>query len=259
MGILEGKTAFVTGARKGIGRAVVEAFAREGANVWACARKEDPLFSRDMADIALRFGVDVRPLAFDMRDGGAMLSAVKEVRTSGYPLDIVVPMAGSVAKSTSFLMTPAATMHDLYEINLVSQMKLVQYLTRFMRDGSSIVAISSISAETVMPGQYAYACSKGAVETWTRMLAQELGPKGIRVNAVAPGFVDTDMGNEAAGDLLGRILDSTIMRRMARPEEIANVITMLASDYCSYVTGQIIKADGGGGLNVSRNEEQRDR
>lgn len=255
MGILEGKTAFVTGARKGIGRAVVEAFAREGADVWACARNKDPLFFKDMADTALRFGVVVNPLFFDMRDGGAMLSAVKEVRTSGRPLDIVAPMAGSVAESASFPMTSAATMHDLYEVNLVSQMKLVQYLTRFMGGGSSIVTVSSISAETVMPGQYAYACSKGAVETWTRMLAQELGSKGIRVNAVAPGFVDTDMGNKAAGDLLGRILDSTIMRRMARPAEIANVVVMLASDYCSYVTGQIVKADGGGGLNVSRGEK----
>lgn len=246
MGILEGKTAFVTGARKGIGRAVVETLAREGANVWACARSEDSVFVQDAADIAQRFGVCIRPLFFDMRDAGAILLAAKEVRASRCPLDIVVPMAGSVAESASFSMTSAATMHDLYEINLVSQMKLVQYLTRFMGGGSSIVTISSISAETVMPGQYAYACSKGAVETWTRMLAQELGPKGIRVNAVAPGFVDTDMGNEAAGDLLGRILDSTIMRRMARPEEIANVIAMLASDYCSYVTGQIVKADGGG-------------
>ena len=106
--------------------------------------------------------------------------------------------------------------------------------------------MSSLAAEGGMPGEYAYACSKSSVEIWTKMLAVELASRSIRVNAVAPGFVDTDMGNQAAGDLLQRILDSTIMKRMAYPEEIAQIIAFLASDKASYMTGQIISAFGGG-------------
>ena len=95
-----------------------------------------------------------------------------------------------------------------------------------------------------MPGQYGYACSKAAVEAWTKTLALELGEK-IRVNAVAPGFVNTDMGNEVTGELLDKILSTTIIHRMATPEEIAAAVTFLASDQASYITGTVLPIQGG--------------
>lgn len=245
MGILEGKRALVTGARRGIGRATVEVFAREGACVWACARSFDASFEEEMRALASSCGVEIRSLYFDMRDDAAMKSAMSQIRASGEPLDAAVLLAGVISNSASFRMTSLQAVRDVYEINLVSQMRIVQYCLRMMKDRASVVAVSSIAADGVIPGQYAYTCSKAAVEAWVKALAQELGGKA-RVNAVAPGFVDTDMGNEATSDLLDRIVASTAMKRMARPEEIANVIAMLSSDYCSYVTGQVLKVDGGG-------------
>lgn len=245
MGILEGKTALITGARRGIGRATVEVFASEGANIWACARREDDAFVKDMATIADNHDVQIKPLFFEMEDEAAMRTAVKEIRSSKVPLDIIVPVAGITANNSSFFMTSSESMREVYEVNLVSQFRLVQYLSRVLVNKGSIVTVSSIAATSGMSGQYSYACSKAAVEVWTKMLAEELASKEIRVNAVAPGFVDTDMGNGASEEVLYSFLNETFLRRMATPTEIAKVICMLASDYCSYVTGQVLRVDGG--------------
>ena len=244
MGILAGKTALVTGARRGIGRATVEVFAREGAHVWACARHADDAFQDDMRALASSYGVKVRPLYFDMCDDDAMKEAISQVRAAKEGLEALVLMAGVISDSATFRMTSPQALREVYEVNVVSQMRLVQYCMRLMPQGSSIVAVSSIAARGAIPGQYAYSCSKGAVETWVRALAQEFGGI-IRVNAVAPGFVDTDMGNEATGELLDRIVASTAMGRLAQPEEVARTVAMLSSDYCSYVTGQVLNVDGG--------------
>lgn len=246
MKLLEGKRAVVTGARRGIGRATVEVFAREGSDVWACARCEDSEFEDFCLHVATAHGVNVMPLYFDLEDKGQVGKAIREIRATRVPITTLVNCAGIVASSASFSMTRREDILHVIDVNLVRQMEFTQYALRVISDGGSIVNISSIAAAGGMPGQYGYACSKSAVETWTSMLAQELGRRSIRVNAVAPGFVDTEMGNQAAGDLLQRILDSTVMKRMARPEEVGNVIAMLASDFCSYVTGQTLYVDGGG-------------
>lgn len=246
MGLLNNNAAVITGARRGIGKATVEAFAREGADVFACARCADEQFEAFCEDLSRRYGVSVKPVFFDLEDKKQVSSAIRYIRSMKVPVTTLVNCAGIVADSASFAMSKGESMAHVIDVNLLKQMELTQYILRVMGDGGSIVNLSSIAAAGGMPGQYAYACSKSAVETWTKMLAEELGPRNIRVNAVAPGFVDTDMGNQAAGDLLQRILDSTVMKRMARPEEIANVIVMLASDLCSYVTGQTLYADGGG-------------
>lgn len=246
MGLLKGKRAVVTGARRGIGRATVEAFAREGADVWACARSRDDGFEGFCSEVAESHGVRVVPVYFDLCERGEVSLAAREIRKGAGAITTLVNCAGVVAPSASFPMTGREDFMRVLDVNLARQVELTQYMLRVMGDGGSVVNLSSIAASGGMPGQYAYACSKGAVETWTAMLAQELGPRRIRVNAVAPGFVDTDMGNAAAGELLERIVGSTVMKRMAGPGEIANAIAVLASDMCSYVTGQTLRVDGGG-------------
>lgn len=243
--LLEGKTALVTGARRGIGRAIVERFACEGCNVWACGRKPDDAFEGWCAQLSESASVAVIPLYFDLTDDAEMRSAVKQVRSAHRPLDILVNNAGISAQSSSFGMTSIESMKSVLDVNLFAQMKLTQYLLRLMGEGGAIVNMSSIAATGGMPGQYGYACSKAAVEAWTKTLALELGER-IRVNAVAPGFVNTDMGNEVTGELLDRMLSTTIIHRMATPEEVAAAVTFLASDQASYTTGAILPVQGGG-------------
>ena len=242
--LLEGKASLVTGARRGIGRAIVEKFAREGCSVWACARKQDDEFETWCAQLAEETSVSVTPLYFELSNDEEMRAAVKQIRSSRQPLDILVNNAGVSAQSASFGMTSIESVKNVFDVNLFAQMRLTQCALRLMSSGGSIVNMSSIAAQGGMPGQYGYACSKAAVEAWTRTLALELGER-IRVNAVAPGFVDTDMGNGATGDLLQQVLSTTIIHRMATPGEVASVVAFLASDLSSYITGVVLPVQGG--------------
>ena len=243
--LLDGKTALVTGARRGIGKAIVERFAAEGCNVWACARTHNDEFEEWAVNLAKSNGVKVHTLYFEMADEKQVKEAVKTVRREREPLDILVNNAGVSSNSASFGMTSLEDIRNVLEINLIAQIRLTQYLLRFMHDGGAIVNMSSIAAAGGMPGQYGYACSKAAVEAWTKTLALELGER-IRVNAVAPGFVDTDMGKNVTGELLDRMLSTTIIHRMATPVEVAAAVAFLASDEASYTTGSVFPIQGGG-------------
>ena len=249
MGLLDGKNAVVTGSNRGIGRAIVEAFAGNGANVWACARKETADFVADMADVAGRHGVAVRPVFFDMADAASMARAVRSMRSDGRPIDVLVNNAGIISENASFLMTSSDSLERVFEVNFFSQMHFTQYVVRMMTSspaGGSIVNMSSIAARAGMPGQLGYACSKAAMETATIMLARELSRNNIRVNAVAPGFVRTDMGLEASSEVIDDTLSSSVMGRMGEASEIADAVLFLASDLSSYMTGQVLLVDGGG-------------
>lgn len=245
--ILKGKNAVITGARRGIGRATVEAFAEFGANVWACARKEDAAFEADMAGMAKRYGVWIEPIYFDMTDEAQMKQALKQIQGEKSPVDILVNNAGAVAQSTSFSMTSISKMKEIFDLNFFSQMLLTQYVVRMMlrQHSGSIVNLISIAALDGEPAQLEYVGSKAAIAGATKKLARELGELGIRVNAVAPGIIDTDMGNQVQPELKDHVLGKTVMKRLGTPREIANVIAFFASDLASYVTGQIIRVDGG--------------
>ena len=244
---LKGKNAIITGARRGIGRAAVEVFAENGANVWACARQEDAVFETDMAGLAKQYDVWIEPFYFELTDERQMKQAVKQIQAEKRPVDILVNNAGAVAQSASFAMTSIAKMKEIFNVNFFAQMLLTQYVTRLMlrQHSGSVVNLTSIAALDGEPAQLEYVGSKAAIAGATRKLARELGGEGIRVNAVAPGIIDTDMGNQMHPELMDRILGNTVMGRLGTPKEIANVIAFLASDKASYITGQIIRVDGG--------------
>ena len=245
--MLKGKNAIITGARRGIGRAAVEVFAENGANVWACARKEDAAFEADMAGLAEQYGVWIKPVYFELTDETQMKQAVKQIQGEKRPVDILVNNAGAVAQSTSFSMTSIAKMKEIFDVNFFSQMLLTQYVTRLMlrQQSGSVVNLTSIAALDGEPAQLEYVGSKAAIAGATKKLARELGGQGIRVNAVAPGIIDTDMGNQMHPELMDRILGNSVMGRLGTPKEIANAIAFLASDLSSFITGQVIRVDGG--------------
>ncbi len=247
MRILEGKNAIITGSRRGIGRATVEVFAQNGANVWACARKPDQFFETDIAALAERYGVWIRPVYFDMIDDVEMKSAVRAIVNEKLPIDILVNNAGIVEQNSSFLMTPAERVRKVMEINFTAQMIFTQYIARIMakKGKGSIVFLSSIAGLDGNPAQLEYVAAKAAIVGAVKKLAIELGESNIRVNAVAPGIINTDMGNAMQSDLMQNILGRSIMKRLGSPVEVANVISFISSDMASYMTGQIIRVDGG--------------
>ena len=140
-----------------------------------------------------------------------------------------------------------AKMKKVFEVNFFALTLLTQYISRLMirQNSGSIVNIASIAGIDGDPAQYEYAASKAAVIGGTKKLARELAPNNIRVNAIAPGMIQTEMGAHIEEDLRDEILAKVMMKRMGRPEEIANTITFIASDMASYITGQVIRVDGG--------------
>lgn len=245
--ILENKNAIITGARRGIGRATVEVFASKGANIWACARKKDITFEIEMKALMNKYKNRIWPIYFDMTNEAEMKSAVQSIRKQHLSVDILVNVAGIVNDSTSFQMTSIEKMKKVMDVNLFGVSLLTQYVSRIMarQRSGSIVNIASIAGIDGTPAQYEYAASKAAIIGATKNLAREMAINNIRVNAIAPGMVSTDMGAKIDDDLKKETLSKVIMNRMGKPEEIANVIAFIASDMASYMTGQVIRVDGG--------------
>ncbi len=245
--LLSGKNAIITGAAGGIGKATVEYFAANGANVWACELRAGEQFERDMADIADKYGVWIEIVYFDVSDEEQVKEAIKQIRSKKCSIDILANVAGIAAASTSFHMTDMAKMKKVFEINFFALTLLTQYVSRLMlrQNYGSIVNIASIAGIDGDPAQYEYAASKAAVIGGTKKLARELAPYNIRVNAIAPGMIHTDMGAKIEDNLRDEILSKVMMKRMGKPEEIAHAIAFVASDMASYMTGQVIRVDGG--------------
>jgi len=245
--MLKGRTVFITGTSRGLGRAFVEAFAREGANVVAHARKETPEFVAWADEMARKYGVTITPVYFDMTDLEAMKVEVRKLIAAKIPVNVLVNSAG-VAHGGLFQMTPVAKIREVFEINFFAHIELTQFLLRYMmRAGNaSIINIASISGLDLLPGNCAYGVSKAAVIAFTQTLASEVGAQGVRVNAIAPGLSDTDMAKQMESEAGRNMVEASAMKRLGRPSEIADVAVYLASDRASFVNGQVIRVDGGG-------------
>jgi 3-oxoacyl-[acyl-carrier protein] reductase len=244
--LLKGKNAVVTGCLKGIGRSTLDLFARNGANVWACCQYESPEFSEHIKELAATNNVWITPLYFDLLDPEQIKTAAHSIRESKQPVDILVNIAG-MTHDALFHMTTMDQMKKVFEVNFFSQMLLTQYITKNMirHKSGSVISISSISALDGNPGQLSYTASKAAIIGATKTLSAELAGYGIRVNAVAPGVINTEMTANLPTEVMARLMARSDLKHMGLPEEVAEVILFLASDMSSYITGQIIRVDGG--------------
>lgn len=245
--LLEGKNALITGSNRGIGKATLETFAKEGCKViWAHARTWSDEFTNTIQSISSEYGTEIYPIYFDLTDTDSLKKEIKEIVRIKQNIDILVNNAG-VAHGGLFQMTPISQIKEVFETNLYAGMEITQLILKKMsrQKSGSIVNLASISGIDLKSGNSAYGVSKAAVIAWTKTLAAELGSYNIRVNAVAPGLTDTRMATlmeKHAGEEM--VMEST-MSRLAQPEEIANVVSYLASDKASFINGQVIRIDGG--------------
>lgn len=243
---VKNKTAFITGTVRGIGKATVNVFAEKGWDVIAHARTPSDEFENDLVALSSVYGVTITPVYFDLTDTNAMKECVKNLRKNKVFINALVNNAG-VSSGGLFQMTPVPKIKEIFDVNLFAQMELTQLILKIMvKECAAIVNVASVTGVDFRKATSAYGVSKAALIAWTKVLQTEL--KGeIRVNAVAPGYTDTDMANSADDEYRAQVLSRTVMNRLAKPEEIANTIYFLASDDSSFITGQVLKADGGGG------------
>lgn len=245
--LLENKCAVITGANRGIGRAITEVFAQHGASVFACARKKNPAFEEDMNVLEEKYGSSIHPVYFELCDSEGMKEAVKEIRSKKKPVDILVNNAGILSGYQRFSMMPLQDVRKLFDVDFFAQMEFTQLILRLMQRNKkgSIVYISSIASLDGFFSSYDYVACKAAVNAAMKQQAREVGQSGIRVNAVAPGIVQTDMIKDSDKDNLNSILPAIMLQRFGTAQEIANAVLFLASDLASYVTGQVLRVDGG--------------
>lgn len=239
MSDLAGRVAVVTGGTRGIGYATCQALADAGATVVLTGR--DELVAESCAK---ELGVD--GLALDVTDSAAVAHVLRGVAKTYGRLDITVANAGVLADALIGMITDQLLTTTL-ATNVAGTINTVQAAARVMmrqRHGS-IVVLGSVVGERGDAGQTAYAASKAAVGSIARSAAKELGRHGIRVNAVAPGVIDTDMTAHLPRDVIGRRVADTPLGRLGRPDDVARVIRFLACDDAAFVTGQVLGVDGG--------------
>lgn len=243
--LLENKVAIVTGGSRGIGYATVEAFLQEGATVVLCASRQE---TADKAVSALKEAnadAKVEGIFPNLSDYVAVKAAFDEVVEKYGRIDILVNNAG-VSESTPFDKYTDETFDKVMDLNVRGVFNCSKAVSEHMVAAGSgvILNTSSMVSQYGQPSGIAYPTSKFAVNGFTLSLARELGPKGVRVNAVAPGITYTDMMRQVPKEVIDPMIAQIPLRRMGQPEDIANAFVFLASDKASYISGEVLHVDG---------------
>jgi NAD(P)-dependent dehydrogenase (short-subunit alcohol dehydrogenase family) len=252
----DGKIALVTGASSGIGRATAQSLAREGATVGLVARREDVL--NEVASEIERDGGASVVLAGDVTQEEDRTRAVEELASKCGGLDVLVNAAGIIGFGT-IENTPPEAWQQMFDINVFAVYRLTQLaLPHLISRKGNVVVVSSVNGLRSFPGVLAYCSSKAAVDQLTRCAALELAAKGVRMNAVNPGVVETNLhragglDEEAYRAFLERSKSTHPLGRVGRPEELADLILFLASDRAGWITGATVSIDGGRALTCLR-------
>lgn len=245
--LLSNKTAVVTGCNKGIGKKIVETFSKNGAKIFACVRKNDEDFTKFITNLTEENKNIIIPVELDLESTSSVTEAGKLILEKNMPIDILVNNAGIIDNSL-FQMTSIKNLKKIFEINYFSMSQFTQLILKSLTKNKigSIIYISSTSAIDNTIGRSSYSSTKAAIVSQAHTLSRELGRLKIRVNSIAPGLTDTDMMRKNTSEkILNDVVSNLSLKRIGLPEEIANVALFLASDLSSYITGQVIRVDGG--------------
>lgn len=245
MKLLEGKTALITGAARGIGKEIALRFAKEGANIAFTDLVIDENGAETEKEIAA-FGVKVKGYASNAADFVQTEEVVKEIHNDFGSIDILVNNAG-ITKDGLMMRMTEAQWDAVIAVNLKSAFNFIHAVLPIMlrQRSGSIINMASVVGVHGNAGQSNYAASKAGLIALAKSIAQEVGSRGIRANAIAPGFIETAMTAALPDNVRAEWIQKIPLRRGGKTEDIANVATFLASDMSSYVTGQVIQVDGG--------------
>tara|TARA_B110000483_G_C18202068_1_gene545688 strand:+ start:216 stop:959 length:744 start_codon:yes stop_codon:yes gene_type:complete len=245
--LLKHKTSIITGCNRGIGLRILETFAQNGSNVFACYRKKSEEIIENCKNLSTKYGVKIYPVFFDLRNNDQLKSALQEIFENAESVDVLVNNAGIIHTSL-FQMTKIENYREIFEVNFFAYIDFTQRISKLMtkKKNGSIINISSSAAHEANIGRSAYASSKSSIEILSKVISREFGRFNVRVNSIAPGLTETDMMKESTPDeFLKDTLSRISLNRVGNPNEIANVALFLASDLSSYITGQTIRVDGG--------------
>ena len=245
--LIQNKTAVITGCNRGIGKKILEVFSANGATIFACVRNVSEEFKTFANEMEKEFNNKIIPIQFDLNDEDQVKKAASNILSSNSPIDILVNNAATIYTAL-FQMTSIKKLKETFETDFFSQTLFTQYILKSMikKKSGSILYISSSSALDGNEGRSAYSSAKAAIIAQAKALSREVGMYNIRVNAIAPGLTNTDMMKEnTPKEIVNEVASKTSLRRIANPQEIANAALFLSSDLSSYITGQVIRVDGG--------------
>jgi len=244
---MDEKNVIITGSNRGIGFAMVKKFAENKCNVWACARKYNEEFESSINALAKQHGVWIKPIYFDLIDERQIKEGIGQIYKEKKPVHTLINNAG-IHYEKLFQLSTMSEIRELYEVNVFAPMYVTQLVLKIMakQKSGNVINISSISGLTPYAGNASYGGSKASLNLFAGVLAIEAAALGnIRVNAIAPSRTSTDMMTHLTDSSLQKGINNCVMKRLAEPQEIANVAYFLSCDESSYINGQIIRVDGG--------------
>ena len=244
--LLKNNISIVTGANRGMGKEILKVFLGNGSHIIACARHKTTTFMDQISKYSLKYNREIIPVFFDLENEDEIRNAIKTIRSLKYTPDVLVNNAG-VASGALFQMTNPSQLRKEMEINFVSQLTFMQGVVKLMARNKkgSIINISSVAGIVGAPGTLSYGSSKAALMYATKVISNEIGRYNIRVNSIAPGPIVTDMLKDMDEKAKNDMIESSALKKLGTPEDVANLAMFLASDLSSHITGQTIRVDGG--------------
>jgi len=242
--MLKNKIALITGCNRGIGKSILEQYAKNGATIYAASRTEGSL-TEIVADLKEKYQANITPVYFDLTDSGGLKQTFLKINKEHKKLDVLVNNAG-VMKDALIGMVTEENMLNTFNVNVFSVINTIQFASKLMRrnNSGSIINLASIVGSNGNSGQIVYSASKGAIISLTKTAAKELAANNIRVNAIAPGMIDTDMLRSIGDSRVNDMISKIGFNRLGEPSEIADTAVFLASDASRYISGQVIGVDG---------------
>lgn len=241
------KNIIITGCNKGIGKAILEDFAKKGANIFACVRSDTPEFKKFVTNLKKKHNINIYIIKLDLSKKTSISNCVMEILKISQDIHILVNNAGMLFNSL-FLMTSEKQLSEIFQVNFFSQVYFTQMIARAMikKKSGNIIFISSTSGINGDYGRFAYSSAKAAIISLAKTLSKELANFKIRVNTVSPGLTQTElMQKNTKESIIKEEVEKISLRRVAKPKEISKVIAFIASEESSYVNGQNIVVDGG--------------